>query len=486
MDKRKRASFCPRLPGRRRFLAQLPTLALGLEALLSAQGTAGEPEGGRGWEPASLPERGTGTKVRVAFLRIKGQYWMGWPGAAYDVEGHRKQFEEQIASVAKQLNISIPVEKDYIYDPAGAEQFVARVKKEAPDGLLLIPLHLRVWNTLAKIVDGAGLPTIIYAPVGTAFTGHLKPYENRTGTLLISSLEFDRVALGLRMFKVRRQLAESRIINLRGNQEREQKIPGLGTTFHYLPRDLFAEELKKVQDTAEVKAIAKYYAEHAKDIVEPNERDMLNAAKNYVLSRQLIEKYNADGITMDCLGLVGARKIPCPPCLAWMMLNDQGAPAACESDINAALTYLLVQRLLGKPGFMQDPVPLTPGNIVIGAHCTCPTRLWGFDKPPVPYILRSHSESNIGVSIETLWPIHEKITITKFLNPQRMVIDTGFVLDNIHTPPAGGCRTSVKVRLTAVGNAQDWIGFHQVFVLGNHREDIRGYCRLFGIEAIRS
>jgi gamma-glutamyl phosphate reductase len=62
----------------------------------------------------------------------------------------------------------------------------------------------------------------------------------------------------------------------------------IGTTLHYIPTNRFTDEFKKVQESDEVRAMADYYTKNAKNIVEPNKQDILNAAKNYAVCRQLL------------------------------------------------------------------------------------------------------------------------------------------------------------------------------------------------------
>jgi hypothetical protein len=188
---------------------------------------------------------------------------------------------------------------------------------------------------------------------------------------------------------------------------------------------------------------------------------------------------------MDCLGLVGSRKIPCPPCIGFSRLLDEGLVGCCEADVGSALSLMLVARLCERPGFMQDPVPNTVNNTFMGAHCTCPTKLDGFDKPHEPIILRSHSESSIGVSPQVLWRLGQKVTLMKFEGGGKsMLIGTGRVVANIDTPPSGGCRTSVELALDDIPDCRDVKGFHQLFLYGDHSVMLKGYCQLAGIQAV--
>jgi hypothetical protein len=135
---------------------------------------------------------------------------------------------------------------------------------------------------------------------------------------------------------------------------------------------------------------------------------------------------------------------------------------------------------------MNDPVPETVKNLLIASHCTSGTRLAGFDQPPAPYILRNHSESALGVSMQVLWPAGEPVTLVRFTGPNEMIIDTGKVVSNVDTPPAGGCRTSVEIAMDHIEDCRDVKGFHQVVVLGNHRRVLEGFCELYGIKHVHS
>ena len=221
----------------------------------------------------------------------------------------------------------------------------------------------------------------------------------------------------------------------------------IGTTLHYIPLDRWTDELAKQETTAEVKALADEFARTAKKIVEPKPQDLVNAAKTYFVAKRIMAAENCQGFSMNCLGLVADHRIPCPPCMGYLKLRDEGVPAFCECDWNAGISMLLCGRLCGRPGFQQDPVPNTVNNTFMGADCTSASKLYGFDKPAVPVILRSHTESDIGVSPQVLFPVGEPVTVMKFDGPGKIILGTGEVAANIDTPPCGGCRTSVELKI---------------------------------------
>jgi L-fucose isomerase-like protein len=277
------------------------------------------------------------------------------------------------------------------------------------------------------------------------------------------------------------QMKHTRICIVRRDDTKDRKLDVIGTTLHYVPESRFIDEANKVRISDEIQAMADYYTRSAKKIVEPSPQDVLDAAKNYIVCRRLMAAEDCHGFSMDCLGPVGRRKIK-PPCLAFSRLRDEGGLGTCEADWNAAISTRLTNLLFDRPGFMQDPAPNTANNTLNGAHCTCATKLDGFDKPAAPFILRSHSESNIGVAMQVLWRIGQEVTVMKFEGPEKIILGTGRVLRNIDTPPSGGCRTSVELEMNDMADTRDTKGFHQLFIYGNLENEFKAYCQLAGIK----
>jgi len=65
-------------------------------------------------------------------------------------------------------------------------------------------------------------------------------------------------------------------------------------------------------------------------------------------------------------------------------------------------------------------------------------------------------------------------------------VDTGTVVGNVPTPPAGGCRTSVEIKMDNVEDARDVIGFHQVVCYGDVRREVEAFAQLYGLNVIHS
>ena len=461
---------------RREFLVRLPAIPVGISAVLGTLGRAAA-------QPVTAASSAVeaGPVVRAAFLRPPGKYWMGWPGAFYDVDGHQQEWTRLIAEAGQTLGVHVTMNQRPLQDDAQVADFITKTKAHPPEAVLLTLLHMNQWGQVNKIVE-AGLPTIIFSPIGMAFTGHFSELSRRPKVYLVSSMDFGAVKYGLKMVRAAYQMANARVVLVAGNERADSVTPNLGTKVRRIPRKRFLDEYNSIGDTAEVKQIADERIAHAQAVREPTRKDVENAARTYIATKRILETEEGDAITMDCLGLVGERLMPTPPCMGWQMVNDEGLTAGCEGDMDACLSLMLVRRLFDRPGFMQDPVPEWPANRFLGAHCTCATRLDGFDKPPAPYILRHHSESDIGVAIQTLWRVGQPITIAQFGGPESMLIYTGTVVGNMDTPPAGGCRTDVIVEMKNLPDARDIQGFHQVLFYGDFERELRCYCQMYNIK----
>jgi hypothetical protein len=433
-------------------------------------------------KPAAKP------RIRVIFLRPKvDRYWMGWPGACYDIKAREADYVKIMSDAAKELNIQLDVDADPVSDMPGVNALLEQCKQSPPDGIVLTvgSLSPDYWPQANHFVAEKGeLPAIVFSPMGTSFTGHLQAMRKAKKTLVAATQDIAWLATGMRMFRTIWDMKNTRICIVNGGKTEDRVLNGLGTTLHYIPLKRWVEEFQKTESTDEVRAIADSFAKQAKNIVEPKPADIVNAAKNYVVAKRIMAAENCQGISLNCLGLVQDRQIPCPPCMAWLRLNDEGLVGCCECDVTAAISLRLCSLLCQRPGFMQDPAPNTVSNTFMGAHCTSATRLRGFDKPPEPLILRSHSESEIGVSPQVLWPKDEAVTVMKFLDPAKMIVGTGKVVANIDTPPAGGCRTSVELAMDNVADTLDCQGFHQLFILGKHDLLFKAYGKLADIEIL--
>ena len=477
------ASGCPLRMDRRRFLSTAGAVAAAAELDLLGFASslfAGEPK------PPGKPV------VHALFVRPKTsdperrgeRPIVSWPGYQYDIKAGQAMHTKILTDAAAKLGVQLVVRHEPLGSVPAINAYLEQLKKAPPDGLFVTAMELFRWNLVNHLVSKRGdIPAIVYSPMGSSFTQHLKFARRAPKTFVAATQDIHWPAFGLRMLAALWRMKNTRICVCGGNKTIDRKLDGVGTTLHYIPRRRFADEFKKVQTRDEIRALADDYAKNAKKIIEPKKQEILDAAKNYVVIRRLLEAEGCQAFSMDCIGAVLTGEVQ-PPCMAYSHLLDQGIVAACEADWNAAISMLLTHLLFERPGFMQDPAPNTVNNTLMGAHCTSATRLEGFAKPyRAPYILRDY-HTRTGVAVQVLWRIGQKATVMKFQGPTSIILGTGRVVANIPQPPAGCCRTAVELELDGVPDAGEAKGFHQLFIYGDLERPFKAYCKLAGIKVV--
>ncbi len=430
--------------------------------------------------------------LRAAFVRRKEEYGMLWPGAVYDGESARKMYTEKIVATAKKLNAKLDLRGEPIYSLSEADSWVAQAEAAKADGLVLIVLDRQKhsWPT-AQRVSKSEIPSIIYSPLGTSFTTNTVHLADTPGCVIYSTNDFGQAQYGMKMLCARAKIQKTRCVVIKGDKEYDATLADTGITLRHVPARTFIEEYNRMEENESITAMADDYIRRARRQTGASRQDVINGVKSYYVAGRILEKHQADAITMDCLGALGSIPVSLP-CIAWSRMNDDRIPAACEADVGAVASHIMVQYLFDRPGFQQDPVADTSDDSIIGAHCSCPTRLNGFEAGPEPFDLMHHHGNRDAVP-RTLWKEGQRVTCVDFLpgtrsgtqkteTPSKMLISAGTVLDNMDVPPSGGCVVSVKVKFDGAQEVLSFPGFHQLFFYGNYARQLKDFCQLCGFE----
>jgi len=426
--------------------------------------------------------------IKACFVRRQGDYGMRWPGKIYDGEAARKKYTADIQDAAKELKIKIDLPPKPVYSMQEADAWIAEATAAKPDGLLVVLLDRQehAWPTAAKAID-TKIPTVVFSPVGSSFTTNTAPLVGKPNSFIASTDDFRQVKYGMKMLQAGAKMRATRCLVIAGSKAFETQMPHLGIKLRYIPAKLFLDEYQKTPVNQEILDMAADLMKRAKKQIGATQQDVINGIKSYVVARTLLTREQADAITMDCLGALGHTKVSLP-CIAWSKMNDDGIPAACEADLGAAATHIVVQYLFDRPGFQQDPVGETARDAVIGAHCSCPTRLGGFTAAPEPYDIVHHHGVR-DATARPVWRVGQRVTLADVLpgadkSPTKMVVAAGTVLENVAVPPAGGCVVSVMVKFDGNTDVLVFPGFHQLFFYGDFKKELVQFCRLFNIEPI--
>ena len=178
-----RSGACPMALGRRQFLAGLAAgasaLAAGTGLLDVASAVATEVP-----KPAGKP------KVRAVFLypREHKKYWMSWPGHTFDLVAAQKLYTKTLTDAACELGIQLDVRAEPVETMDEVNALLGQLKQSPPDGVIVTLMHMSWWGHVNHIVKNKGaLPTVVLAPLGTAFTGHLQETRKAERTFVAST-----------------------------------------------------------------------------------------------------------------------------------------------------------------------------------------------------------------------------------------------------------------------------------------------------------
>ena len=404
------------------------------------------------------------------------------------------KFDKYLAGVEKKLG-NVKFIGGELVPPAEVDKIAPKLREA--DGLILFHLsgHGGGAPVMDKLID-VGLPTAVFSQ---PFSGHgwmYFPKWQKAGKKVVALptsdwSELDRVA-GL--MRVAPRLRQTRILVVGGP---------LGTAAACSPEEvkkrLGAEviilknsEVIKAHEAVDLKAAEAEAQEHwiskAKKIVEPKREEIISSARLYLATKALMEKYKAQAITSShCMGA------PAKGCLTFSKLNDLGFVGACEGDIDSTLTMLIFQYAFGIPGFISDPVFDTSKNALIHFHCTCATKMDGPGGKPLPFTIRTQSDSERGVSLDVEQRVGQAITCAKFINLDTMLISTGKIFKITHDEL--GCRTQFWTEVAdAKSMFHNWGGgvlqggvmtlLHRDVFYGDHLEDIQRLAVLMGFKVV--
>ncbi|MHC4623715.1 MAG: hypothetical protein ACYS4W_07415 [Planctomycetota bacterium] len=466
---------------RRQFLVATSGATVGATFFASCLGTFGMKA------EARLGADGRGAKyvprIKAAFVCRKGD------GGNAALNEFREKFKSQVS----ERSVKVCLRPEPIYSIKEGAGWVSQAKAEQADGLLVV-LRDRQGHAWATAFKAAGsIPTVVLTAAGPGPTSNAINVDKRSGMHICPTREFREAAFGLKMLKTGAKLREMRLIVLSGHEHREEAVAHIGTKLRYLPAKAFVEEYMRTPLTSEVKSIAREYVSKARKTSGVSEEDLFRGVKNYIVARKILEREEGDGIAVDCHGAFANTEVG-PACIAWSRMLDHAIPAACEAGIGVCLTQALVQYLFDRPGFEHNPVPETARGCLIGTHCTCPTQLDGFYKPPAPFDLCPHHGERDAV-LRPLWRVGQRVTVAK-LHPTeqlvakgepsgtspRLYVSGGTVVENVSVRPASGCAVSVMVRLDGERDLLAYPDFHELFFYGDYKTELLEYCKLFGIQ----
>lgn len=250
----------------------------------------------------------------------------------------------------------------------------------------------------------------------------------------------------------------------------------LGVKIRFVAQNELAE-LYNAATPQDAQPWLEHFRTRAHACAEPTEADLENACRMAWALNALLERYRADGCAIACFDLL---KTGTTACLGVSFINDcTDRVAACEGDLDSAVTMLLMKKLTGTRLWMANP-GLQPDGSINFSHCTAPLCCTG---APLPCTLRSHHESGIGVSVQVDIPAGTTVTACRVSDEAGcMTVHRGITQNG---PYETACRTQLHVRLENTPHYLDTaLGCHQVFAFEDITAKLEKLASLLGLRIL--
>lgn len=416
-----------------------------------------------------------------------------WPKPGLDFQKEIAFYEAEFAKLKDELSdIEFPVDALV----TSAEQVKDLKEKLTPvDGILAIHFNMGILPILRELLK-VGQPTVLFARPysGHEWTEFGELLEQPLGAKLESILSSDtgQLAVAIRPFRAIHYLREARILDLTTSDTSEFAAKAkmtFGTEVKPVSLERVVAVYSSISDNAAA-AEANRWMKEAAQVVEPSKEDIFKSAKLALAFEKLLGQEDAAVMTVDCYGTMWDKtiKLPAYPCLGFARLNNMGFGGICESDLRCALTHVLFQGLVGRPGFVSDPtVDESKGSIIL-AHCMGTPKMDGPAKPPAPYKIRTVMERKEGVVPQVEMRVGEKVTQAILADMDTIRYFTGEIIE----APVGleadrGCRTKIEVRVDGDITAlwRNWTaGLHRQTCYGDITRELDFFCRFKNIQMI--
>lgn len=257
-----------------------------------------------------------------------------------------------------------------LYNDADMKQIAEKFRKEKIDGLFLPHCNFGTEYECARLAKELDVPVLLWGPLderpepdgvrlrdtqcGLFATGKVLrrfriPFTYMTNCRLDDPV-FER---GLRDFmavcNVVRTFRNIRILQISTRPfdfwttmcNEGELLEKFNIQLAPIPMPELTAEVQKVKKEGhEVKAVMQYCRENMEICIQENELENVAALK--AAMKNLAQQYGCQAIAIQCWNQL-QDELGIMPCAANSLLNDEGIPVVCETDIHGAVTSLMVE-----------------------------------------------------------------------------------------------------------------------------------------------
>ena len=217
--------------------------------------------------------------------------------------------------------------------------------------------------------------------------------------------------------------------------------------------------------------------------VSLDEAVIVNAVKLYVAMKHFVDKYQASAVTIVCRPWVQNVEIT-TPCIALMLFQETGVPAACQGDLNALLTMVLFKRVAGVMSVMGNNFEVE-GQLGIG-HCVLSRRFCASAETLNPYYISDYHGRQPSPTVHARPKTDQVVTMARFRqNLERFILISGVLVDNRDLP--GRCRNTLVIHVADTNQVLNMMKGgqqHLVVACGDHQQALTDYVQARGITVV--
>ncbi len=427
------------------------------------------------------------SKVRVARLYL-GKPKAHWPTPKLDLNAERARYDSAFKTMAKDF-----ADVEFTVDEliTGKEQATGLMDRLLNvDGVLLIHLSMGVRELVEELL-GAQRPTVLFA---APYSGHewsqfgaIRQKEIGRHLECFLTSDLGQLAIALRPIRAIHHMREAKVLNVTARGPETGRLKSIADKFG---TEIVTVDLQRVLDAYNsvdpraAQSETRRWISGARKVVEPSRDEIADSCRLALAFEKMLADEQATVLTVDCYGTM-YRKLPAFPCVGFVRLNDMGLAGICESDLASALTFMMLQGLSGKPGFISDPTMDESTGSIILAHCLGSTKMDGPEGKAAPYRLRTIMERQEGVVPQVFMRVGQKVTQAILAGTDRVMYFTGKIIDTPDTDR--GCRTKITVKVDGSPRKlwQNWAhGLHRVTCYADVTEDLARFCRFKDLELV--
>ncbi len=521
---RQQRSGCGGCPlSRRAFLAGCAACATGATLGLAAGAKVSA-------APATAGGQAAKPRVRLVFSHTPSTGPI-WPNIGYDFEPPKKRITQKLMELCPNIEF-LPVT---LQNADQARKLLEEDKEKGIDGYLVVLMSC--WVGVPQAIAASGKPTIfaddLYAGSGEFLIAYSAARRQKQAVGGISSSRIEDLADAARCFEILKQpggtpqaFVEAVLASRKKNTKpagdlvctpdpvqavdpaeclarlRKSTIlsvgGGWGATAEAI-QQVFGTKVLRVEfkelnqcyekvDPAQARQWADRWMQQAEKVIEPSRETIEKSAAMYLAMKDLLAKHKAQAIAINCLGGFYGGHLAAYPCLGFCQMNSDGSfVGACEADLTSTITMLVLTNLVGRPGYISDPVIDTSKNQIIYAHCVAPFKVFGPAGPSNPYHIRNHSEDRKGASIRSLMPLGYMTTTIEFHpNRKEVIFHQGKSVENVDEDKACRTKLAVEVKGDIDKLLREWDqwGWHRVTAYGDLREPVFAMAKALGMKVI--